>query len=59
MMSEIREQTANDILEGEIFCLEAIFPHWEEDIHPLIAFKATANPDTLYMHEAMREPDKD
>ena len=26
-------------------------------MHPL-AFKASTDPDTMYMHEAMREPDK-
>ena len=26
--------------------------------HPLVAFKASADPDTMYLHEAMREPDK-
>ncbi len=57
MMAEIKEQTSNDI-EGEIFCLEAMFPYREDDIHPLTAFKATSDPDTMYLHEAMKEPDK-
>lgn len=44
----------------EIFCLQSLFPDTdakgEED--PLLAYKANADPDTMYMHEAMREPDK-
>jgi len=37
---------------------------WEEEDeqdgqHPLMSYKATADPDTMYLHEAMREPDKD
>jgi hypothetical protein len=28
-----------------------------EDAHPLTAFKATSDPDTLYLHEARRESD--
>jgi len=47
--------------EGEIFCLSAVFPAMEftPDEHPLEAYGATADPDTLYYHEAMREPDRD
>jgi hypothetical protein len=26
--------------------------------HPISVYKASSNPDTMYMHEAMREPDK-
>lgn len=29
-----------------------------EDKHPLMTYKATADPDTMYLHEAMRQPDK-
>ena len=48
---------------GKIFCLQAMFPedaatgeHFQE--HPLQAFAATANPDTLCCHEAMRASDR-
>jgi Reverse transcriptase (RNA-dependent DNA polymerase) len=47
-------------IEGEIFCLEALFPDGKvgnED--PLYEFKATSDPDTMYLHEAMREPDRE
>jgi hypothetical protein len=46
-------------IEGEIFCLEAMFPDAHTDqANPVLAFKATADPDTMYMHEAMRQPDR-
>jgi hypothetical protein len=56
MLVEIKDVTKNDV-EGEIFCLEAMFPSREEIEHPLMAFKATSDPDTMYLHEAMKEPD--
>jgi len=28
------------------------------DQHPLLAYAASADPDTMYLHQAMREPDK-
>ena len=31
----------------------------ETNHHPLLAFAASADPDTMYLHEAMKEPDKD
>jgi hypothetical protein len=57
MMAEIREQMANGI-RGKIFCLEAMFPIRDEDIHPLMVYKSTSDPDTMYLHKAMKEPDK-
>ena len=56
MMTEIREVTKDDV-EGKIFCLEAMFPIREEIDNPLMAYKATSDPDTMYLHEAMKEPD--
>ncbi len=38
--------------EGELFCLEALFPN-------ALAYMALKDPDTMYMHQAMKEPDKD
>jgi hypothetical protein len=59
MTAEIIAVTADDII-GEIFCLQALYPQnngtMEED--PLLAYKSTSDPDTMYLHEAMREPDK-
>jgi Reverse transcriptase (RNA-dependent DNA polymerase) len=47
-------------VEGEIFCYEALFPEDRLDkSDPLMIYKATSDPDTMYMHQAMREPDRD
>ena len=37
--------------EGELFCLEALFPD-------ALAYAALRDPDTMYLHQAMKEPDK-
>jgi hypothetical protein len=65
MVTEVSQSTRDDI-EGEILCLEAMFPDNKEQYQmvrmerdPLYAYKATADPDTMYMHEAMREHDAD
>jgi hypothetical protein len=53
-------QSGQGDIEGEVFCLEALFPDAQvDDTDPLLAFKATTDPDTMYMHEAMREPDRE
>jgi hypothetical protein len=47
-------------LKWTLFLFETIAA-WtmeEEEIHPLIALAASSDPDTMYYHEAMREPDK-
>ena len=58
MMAELSKATAGDV-EGELFCLQAMFPNYaglpEED--PLMIYKATSDPDTMYMHQAMKQPD--
>ena len=62
MSSEIMMNTSDCDVEGEIFCMEALFPNGIEtqtDLDPLFAYKATADPDTMYMHQAMKEPDRD
>ena len=56
MTSEIIANTAQDI--GEIFCLEAIYPDDSQEEDGLLAFAASADPDTMYLHQAMKEPDK-
>ncbi len=38
--------------EGELFCLEALFMD-------ALAYAASRDPDTMYLHQAMKEPDKD
>jgi hypothetical protein len=48
------------LVEGELFCLEALFPDNKIGLKdPHYAFKASTDPDTMYLHEAMREPDKE
>jgi hypothetical protein len=45
---------------GEIFSYSTLFPlHEEEEVDPILAYAASADPDTLYYHEAMKEPDAD
>ena len=63
MQTEISRNTIHDI-EGEIMCLEAQFPDHEQKHHEfqleqqsLYAFKATTDPDTMYLHQVRREPD--
>ena len=59
MLAEMRTATSNDV-EGEIYCYQSLYPQsWEgETRDPLQVYKATADPDTMYLHQAMREPDK-
>ena len=40
----------------ELFSLESLFPDPEEE-HTILAYKAYADPDKMYMHKAMKEPD--
>ena len=58
MTAELTEQE----IPGEIFSFQAMFPHddgYDDNVHgDIMAFKAKADPDTLYLHEALREPDK-
>jgi len=58
MMAELSKATAGDI-QGEIFVLQAMFPNYAglPELDPLQVFKATADPDTMYHHQAMKEPD--
>ena len=57
MMSELSKATSDDV-QGDIFFLQEIFPNYavllEED--PFIIYKATSVPDTMYMHESMKDP---
>ena len=51
----------DEYVEGEIFCFTTLCPDGENPIEnndPLYVYKTTADPDTLYHHEAMKEPDK-
>jgi hypothetical protein len=55
MEAEISHQDAT----AELFAYSALFPHDDstEEGTTLMAMKAKADPDTLYLHEAMRQPD--
>ena len=45
---------------SEIYCLESMFDQHNDypKINPLMIYKATADPDTMYHHQAMRQPDR-
>jgi hypothetical protein len=51
MMTELMVKEAQDghgDIEGEVFCLEALFPEAQVDnTNHLLAFKATTDPDTM------------
>jgi hypothetical protein len=48
MMAELKDNSGD--IEGEIFC--------QDDENPLLAYKASADADTMYMHKAMKAPDR-
>jgi len=58
MVVELSMTTAGDI-DGEIYVLEAMFPDYagNKEMDPLQVFKATSDPDTMYLHQAMKQPD--
>lgn len=57
MMAEIVDQE----IEGELFSFQAMFSHDDTytEADGLLAFKAKADPDTMYLHQALKEPDRD
>jgi hypothetical protein len=59
MMAEMSSYDTG--VPGEIFCHQTLCPEGTracgED--PFLAYKASTDPDTMYMHEAMKEPDRD
>ena len=57
-MTEIQSQTIQDI-EGEIMCLQALYPQNDLDTNQddILVLKASADSDTMYLHEALKEPD--
>ena len=54
---DIVESSTIDNIQ-EIFCLEAMFPSCSNELDPLLALKAVADPDVMYMHQAMKQADK-
>ena len=60
MTSECIEREESIGPEGEILSMETILPNNEyENPTPLHVLQASADPDTMYYHEAMYEPDRD
>ena len=53
MMAEVKYNSGKT--EGDIFCLEVMYPIREEDENPFLAYKASEYPDTMYKNEAMKE----
>ena len=60
----LMEEITQENIPGEIFCNETLFPDssiGKDDLlmqlDPMYAFKATSDPDSMYLHQAMREPD--
>jgi hypothetical protein len=45
-------------VEGELLCQKLMFPDARAN-NEVYAFKTTANPDTLYLHQAMKETDRE
>ena len=60
--AEETESTVEDSpVQGELFSHSTLFPlhnKVELELDPIQAYAASADPDTLYHHEAMKEPDK-
>ncbi len=60
LTSEILARATASDIEGEIFCYaRTMFP--DDDAFdcddPFLAYKTVSDPDTLYFHQAMKEPD--
>jgi hypothetical protein len=51
--------TTGNRVEGELLCNKAMFSYAETERDVPYAFKTTADPDTMYLHQAMKEPDKE
>ena len=58
MQHEIETATSSHI-HGEIIFLGAMFlEHQELEVDPLIAYKVTLDPDTMYIYQYMNEENK-
>jgi hypothetical protein len=59
MVAKIEGWTSTDVT-GEIFGYQAMFPDDQLDHNdPLLVYKAVSDSNTLYYHQAMKEPDRD
>ena len=58
MEAELSMAPVGDV-QGELFSFQALFPNYagypEKD--PIQVYKATVDPDTMYHHQAMKQPD--
>ena len=57
LQAKLMRQDHKMDIPGELFCKQA-FVVSEEEQYDMMALKATTDPDTMYMHEAMKEKDK-
>jgi hypothetical protein len=58
MMAEI----INQEIEGELFSFQAMFSQDDDSLtqdNGLLAYKSKADPDTMYLHQALKEPDRE
>jgi hypothetical protein len=57
MMAEV----INQEIEGELFSFQAMFSKDDSltQDNELLAYKAKADPDTMYLHQALKEPDQE
>jgi hypothetical protein len=53
MMGETSCMTTQDTVD-KIFCVQVMYPVPETEQDPLMAYKASAYPDTMYMHQAVK-----
>ena len=57
MIRELSKVTASDA-QGKIFCLQAMLANYADKTEPdpLMIYRMTSDPDTMYMHQAMKQP---
>ena len=37
----------------------AIFPDYPTEEHPVLSYAASSDPDTMYLHQALKQPDRE
>jgi Reverse transcriptase (RNA-dependent DNA polymerase) len=56
-MEQEAERGRSTRVPGEVFSFAAMFEHRQHDSAEMQVMSATGDPDTMYYHQAMREPD--
>ena len=58
MTTELPKVTSSAV-QGKIFYLKAMLPNYagKEEPDPLMVYKETSDPDTMYINQAMKKPD--